>query len=111
MSMILRKWSANIRTAQVEEYLRYVEETGAGDYRTATGYLAHQILVRDLGEGISEFSTLSWWTDMDAIKAFAGDLPERARYYPEDDRYLLTRPEEVEHHHVVSGTHPPNGQS
>jgi len=33
-----------------------------------------------------------------AIKAFAGDDVERARYFPEDDRYLLTRPETVQHY-------------
>jgi hypothetical protein len=31
---------------------------------------------------------------MDAIRGFAGDDVERAVYYQEDDRYLLTKPEE-----------------
>ena len=30
---------------------------------------------------------------MDAIRGFAGDDVERAVYYPQDDRYLLTTPE------------------
>ena len=30
---------------------------------------------------------------MDAIRGFAGDDVERAVYYPQDDRYLLTKPE------------------
>lgn len=106
MSMILRKWTATIRTADVEEYTRYVEETGAGDYRHAAGYLGHQIAVRDNGDGTSEFSTLSWWDGMDCIKVFAGEHPETARYYPDDDRYLLTKPETVEHYRVLSGSPP-----
>ncbi|MEB2843898.1 hypothetical protein [Endobacterium cereale] len=106
-SMILRKWTASIRTLDVEAYTRYVETTGAGDYRTTAGYLGHQIVVRTIGDGTSEFSTLSWWSSMEDIKAFAGENPEIARYYPEDDKYLLTRPETVEHYHVVSGAHPP----
>ena len=28
----------------------------------------------------------------------AGDPPDRARYYPKDDEYLLTRPEKVKHY-------------
>lgn len=41
---------------------------------------------------------------MEAIKAFAGEDLRRARYFPEDDRYLLTRPDHV--HHYQSGAVP-----
>jgi hypothetical protein len=37
---------------------------------------------------------------MDAIRAFAGERPELARYYPEDDAYLLWREELVDHFDV-----------
>lgn len=39
---------------------------------------------------------------MDAVKAFAGENFELARYYPEDDRYLVNRPHMVEHHRVLA---------
>ncbi|WP_108050144.1 hypothetical protein [Bosea sp. 124] len=52
---------------------------------------------RDLGDITTEVVTLSCWTSIEAIKAFAGDDHERARCYPEDDRYLLKKPDEVEH--------------
>jgi hypothetical protein len=42
--------------------------------------------------------TLSWWEDEASIKAFAGSDISRARYYPEDDRFLLTRPQTVQHY-------------
>jgi hypothetical protein len=42
---------------------------------------------------------------MDAVRAFAGPEPEIARYYPDDDRFLVDRPKLVEHHTVVIG-HP-----
>ena len=35
---------------------------------------------------------------MDAIRGFAGDDVERAVYYPQDDHYLLTKPEKVQHY-------------
>ena len=35
---------------------------------------------------------------MHAIRGFAGDDVERAVYYPQDDRYLLTKPEKVQHY-------------
>jgi hypothetical protein len=42
--------------------------------------------------------TLSWWTSLDAIRVFAGEPPDRARYFPEDSQYLLTRPDHVLHY-------------
>jgi heme-degrading monooxygenase HmoA len=100
--MIFRKWSGRIRTEEVDEYVAYVEETGGVHYAQTQGNLGYQILLRDLGDGTSEVSTISWWTDLDAVRRFAGDDYAIARYYPEDDHYLLERPELVEHHEVRS---------
>jgi heme-degrading monooxygenase HmoA len=44
---------------------------------------------------------ISYWDSIDAIKAFAGEDPELAHYYPEDDEYLVERESTVEHHEVV----------
>ena len=60
------------------------------------------MLFRALGDGTSEVTTLSWWRSMDDVKGFAGEDTAIARYYPEDARYLLTRPLNVEHHRVVA---------
>jgi hypothetical protein len=59
------------------------------------------VAVRDLDAQRSEIVTLSWWTDTEAIKAFAGADIGQARYYPEDDRFLLTRPEHVSHYEAA----------
>ena len=32
---------------------------------------------------------ISLWDSMDAVRAFAGENPERSVYYPEDENYLL----------------------
>lgn len=56
------------------------------------------IATRDLDQERSEIVTLSWWFDESAIKMFAGDDIARARYFPEDDRFLLTRPDRVQHY-------------
>lgn len=100
--MILRKWTGRIRTGDAAEYVAYVEATGASHYSATPGNLGYQILLRDLGDGTSEISTISWWTGYDAVRAFAGDDYSRASYYPEDDKYLLARPDFVEHHDVVT---------
>jgi heme-degrading monooxygenase HmoA len=103
--VILREWRAEIRRALRDEYVSYVRETGLAGYRATTGNRGAAVAVRDLDNERSEIVTLSWWESLDVIRAFAGDPVERARYYPEDDRYLLTRPETVMHYEV-SGPEP-----
>ncbi|MEN3746919.1 hypothetical protein TPR58_07055 [Sphingomonas sp. HF-S3] len=104
--MILRRWSSRIRTAERDAYAAYIEETGGADYGSTPGNLGFQMLFRDLGDGTSEVTTLSWWRSLDDIRGFAGEDITVARYYPEDDRYLLDRPETVEHHEVVRNSLP-----
>jgi heme-degrading monooxygenase HmoA len=102
--VILRRWSSRIRTADEIAYVDYIGETGLSDYRATPGNLGAQMLLRALGDGTSEVTTLSWWESMDAIRAFAGEDVEIARYYPDDDRFLLDKPKQVEHHRMVAGS-------
>ena len=104
--IILRRWASRIRTADEAAYVDYIGETGLADYRATPGNLGAQMLLRALRDGTSEVTTLSWWESMDAIRAFAGEEVETARYYPADDRFLLDKPKRVEHHRVVAGSLP-----
>lgn len=104
--LVLRRWSALIRTDDEAAYADYVSLTGTRDYAATPGNRGFQLLLRTLGDGRSEVTTLSWWVSLDAIRAFAGDDIEIARYYPEDDKFLLSRPRHVEHHRVVGGIAP-----
>src|SRR5690242_18177817 len=83
-TIILRRWSSRIRTADEADYVAYIEATGLKEYRATPGNLGCQMLLRALGDGSTEVTTLSWWESMAAITAFAGADPEMARYYPED---------------------------
>jgi heme-degrading monooxygenase HmoA len=98
---VLRKWTGRIRAADQQEYGAYVARTGIVDYGRTPGNLGFQILMRPLGDGTCEVTTLSWWESIEVIRGFAGDEPDLARYYPEDDRFLLDRPKYVEHHQVI----------
>lgn len=100
-SPILRRWASRIRTSDRAAYVEYIASTGVVDYLATEGNLGCQMLMRDLGDGSTEVTTLSWWTSMAAIRAFAGADVDRARYYPDDDRFLLEKPERVEHHDIV----------
>ena len=99
---ILRRWVGLIRSEDEAEYTAYIQRTGGADYTSTPGNLGFQMLMRDLHDGTTEVTTLSWWGSMAEITAFAGDQPELARYYPEDDRFLLRRPKHVEHYRIVA---------
>jgi heme-degrading monooxygenase HmoA len=63
------------------------------------------MLRRDV-DGKTEFVMFTLWDSMEAIQAFAGDEPEVAVFYPEDDRYLVEREETVSHYEVAESVWP-----
>ena len=75
-----------------------MRKTGIAGYKDTPGNLGAVVAVRDIDEGRSEILTLSWWTSLDAVRAFAGDPVDQARYHPADAEYLLTRPDTVIHY-------------
>jgi heme-degrading monooxygenase HmoA len=95
--MILRQWSAEMRSSLVDEYTDYFKLTGAKDYGATPGNLGYQLLFQRIDEQRTRVMTLSWWTSEEAIRKFAGDDYTRARYYPDDKRFMLTFPENVDH--------------
>ena len=55
-----------------------------------------QILHRLEGDR-AHFLTVTWWESREAIAAFAGEDIEIAKYYPEDQRFLLEFERTVTH--------------
>ena len=58
------------------------------------------VLRRNQGEHC-EIMLISLWDSMDAVRAFAGENPDRSVYYPEDERYLLQMEPLVRHYNVA----------
>lgn len=48
------------------------------------------MLTREVGE-LTEVVMFTLWESLEAVKEFAGDEYETARFYPEDDRFLVER--------------------
>jgi len=71
------------------------------DYRGTPGNLGAFILRRADGD-ITHFTTLTWWDSLRSIEAFAGNDIARAKYYPEDDGFLLEFEPTVTHSEVYS---------
>ena len=97
--MIARIWRGTVRTADADEYARYIRDTGFAEYGRTEGNRGAWTLRRDDG-GETEFITLSMWGSRDDIKAFAGEDIEAAVLYPEDEKYLIGG-SSIAHYEVV----------
>jgi heme-degrading monooxygenase HmoA len=86
--MIARVWHGQTRAEHAEEYAEYMRQTGVKAHRATAGNRGSMIFHRVSGE-VADFYVISLWESMDAISAFAGEDPEVAVYFPEDERYLL----------------------
>jgi len=98
--MIARTWHGAVPDAKADAYETYLQLTGIPDYETTPGNRGVYILRRSAG-GVTDFLLLTLWDSYESIRAFAGDDPERARYYPEDTEYLLELEPSVTHYEVA----------
>lgn len=95
--MITRIWHGITKASHAESYLNYLQETGLKDYVATPGNISAKVLRRIEGD-ICHFYTVTEWDSLESIKNFAGEDYEKARYYPEDEGYLLEFEETVEHY-------------
>jgi heme-degrading monooxygenase HmoA len=95
--VIARIWRGAVRSEDADDYVAYIQGTGIAEYKATPGNRGAWILRRPAGD-VTQIVTFSLWDDMDAVRAFAGDDPERAVFYPQDDRFLVERELTVEHY-------------
>lgn len=98
--MIIRMWHGRVPTSKAEAYRKFVNERAIPDYQSVEGNISVHILERTEGD-ITHFITLTFWQDLDSIKAFAGEDVEAAKYYAEDKDFLLEFEPRVVHYEVV----------
>lgn len=101
--MIARTWAGATRAADAGAYLDYLHATGLAEYRATSGNRGVLALRRIEGER-AEFLLLTLWDSEEAIRRFAGNDIARAVFYPEDERFLVRRDEDVNHYEVVFHT-------
>jgi heme-degrading monooxygenase HmoA len=98
--MIARIWRGETKREDAAEYVAVLRETGVRDYRGIDGNCGVWVFTRPRDEHV-EFTVLTLWRSLDSISQFAGEDIDRARYYPQDERYLLSLPRQVEHFDCV----------
>ena len=98
--LIARTWWGTTRAADADTYLEYLEQTGFREYRQTPGNRG-VLALRRVTDGRADFLLISLWDSEQSVRAFAGDDTNRAKFYPEDERFLIDRDEQAVHYELV----------
>jgi heme-degrading monooxygenase HmoA len=97
LKMITRTWHGRTTLENADDYLQFLLRNGTKEYLQTRGNLSVRVWRRK-GKDCCHFWTVTEWEDISSIKAFAGEDYEKAKYYPEDDGFLLGFEEKVNHY-------------
>jgi len=100
-SLIARTWHGRTAAIKADEYLKFLIERAIPDYQSIAGNRGVTILRRMQGAE-AHFLILTIWASREAIKAFAGADIEKAKYYDEDQDFLLEFEPSVTHYEVCA---------
>jgi len=98
--MIARTWRGATSADDADAYLEYLHETGLADFRRTEGNRG-ALALRKIEGNRAEFVILSLWDSEEAIRRFAGEDISKAVFYPEDERFLIERDNDVSHYEVL----------
>lgn len=103
--LIARTWRGETRAEDSQAYADYLERTGIAEYRQTPGNLG-VLGLRRVRDGIAEFLLVTLWESEAAVKRFAGSNLSTAKFYPEDERYLVQKDDTAVHYDIIhrSGT-------
>jgi heme-degrading monooxygenase HmoA len=99
--MIARTWHGVTSLAKADEYLRLMRSVAVPDYQAVAGNRGVYVMRRIEGE-TAHFLLLTLWDSEDAIRQFAGEEIEKAKYYDFDPAYLLELEPTVTHYEVFA---------
>ncbi len=99
--MICRMWHGQTARSKADEYALFLEQKAIPDYASTSGNISVAVLRRDDGD-TTHFLTVTYWESEDSIRAFAGSELLKAKYYPEDQNFLLEFEPLVQHYTVTA---------
>jgi heme-degrading monooxygenase HmoA len=99
--LIARTWHGRTAAIKADEYLAFLIERAIPDYRSIAGNRGVTIL-RRIEDDAAHFLILTLWESREAIEAFAGADIEQAKYYDEDQDFLLEFEPTVTHYEVCA---------
>ena len=84
----MRLWHGEVAIEKADEYEKFMIEKAAPDYGSVDGLLKLYFQRRNANK-VAHFLLVTIWDSLESVKKFAGAKPELAKYYPEDDGFLL----------------------
>ena len=94
--MIARIWHGRTKREDYEEYSDLMKSKAIPDYEGTEGFIDLTFL-RRIDNDIAHFTLITFWENLEMIKDF-----EKAKYYQEDEKYLLEFEEKVIHYEVFA---------
>jgi len=94
--LIGRIWEGSTRDTDADRYLEYLRGSGLAEYARTEGNRG-VLAFRSTGAERADFLLLTLWDSEEAIRRFAGEPLERARFYPDDDAFLIRRQPTARH--------------
>ena len=86
----VRIWHGRVLREKADEYESFLIEKAVPDYSSVDGLRKIYFSRKDDG-GVTHFLLITIWDSLEAMKKFAGENPEIAKYYLEDEDYLLEK--------------------
>ncbi len=99
--MIARIWHGKTSSANFEAYTDLLKRIAIPDYQKTEGFKGLTFL-RNITNNEAHFNLITYWENLEVIKNFAGLDFEKAKYYPEDNEFLLEFEEKVQHYEVFA---------
>ncbi|MBU2915788.1 antibiotic biosynthesis monooxygenase family protein [Reichenbachiella agariperforans] len=99
--MIARIWKGKTKVEDLEAYSAFMKARAIPDYKQTDGFIKLTFL-RRIDDTHAYFRLVTYWENLDVIKNFAGEDTEKAKYYPEDKKYLIDFPDTVTHYEVFA---------
>lgn len=99
--MIARIWHGRTSVENYEAYTEFLKQVAIPDYQKTEGNKG-LIFLRNIQNNEGHFKLITFWENIEKIKGFAGQDYEKAKYYPEDDRFLVEFEERVSHYEIFA---------
>ena len=97
--MISRQWKGIIKAEAHNQYITFLKEIVFEEAKALPGFQSAHIYRRPLDLGY-EFLIATEWTDLESIKAFAGEDIEKAVVPPEAQKMMISFDKTVSHYQI-----------
>lgn len=97
--MIVRTWHGCVPIIHAEGFAIHLQKTGVEHLQKTPGNLGAYVRRETQGKW-EHFFLATYWEDLEAIKAFAGEEYQIAVTYPDDEQFELISDPFVFQHHV-----------